>query len=173
MEIKGISQVVAQLRKYGKEVEEDIADVTELVARGIELNAKQLSPTNFGSLGQSILATEQNKTVWDISAGGIKAPYAAFVEFGTGTLVNVPSEWTEIAAQFKGKKVGLKGDFLKHIKEWCNAKGIEEKYAFVIMLKLLRVGQRPQPYMYPSYIKGRQDYLKKLKLLLKKYGSTK
>ena len=174
MEVKGISQVVAQLRKYGKEVENDIADVTELVARGVEVNAKQLAPTNFGDLGQSIIATENKKTVWDISAGGLKAPYAPFVEFGTGRLVQVPSEWTELASQFKGKKIGLQsGGFLKSIKEWCKAKGIDENLAFVIMLKLLRVGQRPQPYMYPSYVKGRQDYLKKLKILLKIYGTVK
>jgi HK97 gp10 family phage protein len=173
MEIKGIEQVVAQLRKYGKEVETDIGAITQRVASEIALDAKNIAPTNFGSLGQSIVAVEQNKTVWDISAGGIKAPYAAFVEFGTGTLVKVPSEWTEIAAQFKGKKIGLEGGFLKNIKEWCKYKGIPEEYAFAIMLKLLRVGQRPQPYMYPSYVKGRKSYLSKLKLLLKKYGSTK
>jgi len=173
MEIKGISEVVAQLRKYGKEVEEDIAAVTQNVAQNVALDAKNLAPTNFGGLGQSIDAIEIKPTQWDISAGGIKAPYAPFVEFGTGTLVQVPSEWTEIAAQFKGKKIGLEGGFLKHIKEWCKYKGIEEKYAFAIMLKLLRVGQRPQPYMYPSYVKGRKEYLKQLKLVLKKYGNTK
>jgi HK97 gp10 family phage protein len=174
MEVKGISQVVAQLRKYGKEVEEEIGAITQRVASEIELDAKNIAPTNFGSLGQSIISVEKSKTVWEISAGGLKAPYAPFVEFGTGTLVNVPTEWTEIAAQFKGKKIGLQdGDFLKSIKEWCKFKGIEEKYAFAIMLKLLRVGQRPQPYMYPSYVKGRKSYLLKLKTLLKRYGSTK
>jgi HK97 gp10 family phage protein len=173
MEIKGIEQVVAQLRKYGKEVETDIGAITARVASEIALDAKNIAPTNFGALGGSIMPIEQSKTVWVISAGGVKAPYAAFVEFGTGTLVKVPSEWTEIAAQFKGKKIGLEGGFLKNIKEWCHFKGIPEEYAFAIMLKLLRVGQRPQPYMYPSYVKGRKSYLEKIKKLLKSYGSTK
>lgn len=169
--VKGISEVVSALRKYGKEAEEDIAGATQNAASLIALNAKNIAPTNFGALGQSIEALERSKTVWDISAGGIKAPYAPFVEFGTGRLVQVPSEWTEIAAQFKGKKIGLQdGKLLDNIKEWCKFKGIPEEYAFLIMLKLLRVGQRPQPYLYPSYIKGKKEYLKSLKTLLKRYG---
>jgi len=137
-----IKKVIIQLRKYGKEAEQGIADVTEFTARSIELNAKNIVPTDLGKLGQSILATEKSKTEWEISAGGLIAPYAPYVEFGTGALVSVPPEWKEIAIRFKGK--GIK-----------------------------QVNLLPHPYMYPSYIKGKQEYLKKLKLLLKKYGNTK
>lgn len=140
--VKGISEVVAQLRKYGKEVENDIAAVTELTARNIELNAKNIVPTDFGKLGQSIQAIENTKTKWDITAGGLIAPYAPYVEFGTGGLVSVPTEWKEIAIKFKGK--GIK-----------------------------QVNLPARPYMYPSYVKGRKEYLKSLKLVLKKYGKSK
>lgn len=140
--VKGISDVVASLRKYGKEVEEDIADITELTARGVELNAKNIVPTDFGKLGQSIQAIEKTKTMWDISAGGLIAPYAPYVEFGTGALVSVPTEWKEIAIKFKGK--GIK-----------------------------QVNLPARPYMYPSYVKGRKEYLKSLKTLLKRYGKLK
>ena len=40
MQVKGINSVISNLKKYGKEAEQDIAGVTELVARNIEKNAK-------------------------------------------------------------------------------------------------------------------------------------
>ena len=105
MEIKGLNTVIANIRKYGKEAEKDIEGVTELVARNIEKNAKQLAPANFGKLGQSIQAVKETPLNWRIEAGGVLAPYAPFVEFGTGGLVQVPNELKEIAIKFKGKGI--------------------------------------------------------------------
>ncbi len=105
MEIKGLNSVLANIRKYGKEAEKDIEGVTELVARNIEKNAKQLAPANFGKLGQSIQAVKDNPLNWKVEAGGIIAPYAPFVEFGTGGLVNVPNELKDQAIKFKGKGI--------------------------------------------------------------------
>ena len=105
MEIKGLNSVLANIRKYGKEAEKDIEGVTELVARNIEKNAKQLAPANFGKLGQSIQAVKDNSLNWIIEAGGVIAPYAPFVEFGTGGLVNVPNELKDQAIKFKGKGI--------------------------------------------------------------------
>jgi len=137
--IKGLDKVISNIRKYGKEAENDIEDVTELVARDIEKYAKGNVVANFGKLGQSIKALEQDKTHWNIEAGGIVAPYAAYVEFGTGGLVSVPAELKEQAWLFKGK-------------------GIKE------------VNLRARPYLYPSLLRGRKEYLEKLKKVLDKYG---
>ncbi len=105
MEIKGLNSVLANIRKYGKEAEKDIEGVTELVARNIEKNAKQLAPANFGKLGQSIQAVKDTPLNWIVEAGGIIAPYAPFVEFGTGGLVDVPNELKDQAIKFKGKGI--------------------------------------------------------------------
>jgi HK97 gp10 family phage protein len=105
MEIKGLNTVLANIRKYGKEAEKDIEGVTELVARNIEKNAKQLAPANFGKLGQSIQAVKDTPLNWIVEAGGIIAPYAPFVEFGTGGLVDVPNELKDQAIKFKGKGI--------------------------------------------------------------------
>lgn len=105
MEIKGLNNVLANIRKYGKEAEKDIEGVTELVARNIEKNAKQLAPANFGKLGQSIQAIKDNRLNWKVEAGGVIAPYAPFVEFGTGGLVDVPNELKDQAIKFKGKGI--------------------------------------------------------------------
>jgi HK97 gp10 family phage protein len=141
MEIKGLNSVISNLRKYGKEAEKDIEGVTEQIARKIELYAKQNAPTDLGKLGQSIQAKKETPTNWNIEAGGVLAPYAPFVEFGTGGLVEVPNELKEQAIKFKGK--GIK-----------------------------QINLRPRPFLYPALIRGRQEYIDKLKKVLEKYGKS-
>jgi HK97 gp10 family phage protein len=144
MEIKGINEVIANLRKYGKEAEKDIAGVTQQMARKIESYAKQNAnaTTDLGKLGQSIQAVKDTDTSWTIEAGGVLAPYAPFVEFGTGGLVEVPNELKEQAIKFKGK--GIK-----------------------------KVNLRARPFLYPALLRGRAEYLDKLKKVLSKYGKSK
>jgi HK97 gp10 family phage protein len=174
MAVRGVNNAISQIRNLGQQAIRDMEAVTEQTARDIELKAKTLAPTDLGKLGQSIRAEKVTAKRWKIVAGGLIAPYAPFVEFGTGTLVQVPSEWIQLASEFKGKKIGLAGsDFLQNIKDWCRHRGIEEKFAFAIMLKLLRVGQKPQPYMYPAYIEGRNKYLERLKAIVRRYGSNR
>jgi HK97 gp10 family phage protein len=142
MSIKGINSVISDLRKYGKEAERDIAGVTEQMARKIEGYAKTNAPTDLGKLGQSIQAVKENDLNWSIEAGGILAPYAPFVEFGTGGLVEVPNELKEQAIKFKGK--GIK-----------------------------QINLRARPFLYPALLRGREEYLQKLKKVLDKYGKSK
>lgn len=105
MQLKGIDNVISALRKYGAEAEKDIAGVTELVARNIEKTAKSNVVADLGKLGQSIEARIESELAWVIEAGGILAPYAPYVEFGTGGLVDVPDELKEQAIKFKGKGI--------------------------------------------------------------------
>lgn len=106
MKIKGLNTVISDLRRYGKEAEKDIAGVTQQAARNIEKYAKQEAPNNLGDLGQSINAVEQNPLNWKVIANNSGlAPYAPFVEFGTGGLVDVPQELQEQAIKFKGKGI--------------------------------------------------------------------
>lgn len=143
MKIKGLNTVIAELRRYGKEAENDIAGVTQQAARNIEKYAKQEAPNNLGDLGQSINAVEQNPLNWKVIANNSGlAPYAPFVEFGTGGLVDVPQELQEQAIKFKGK--GIK-----------------------------QINLRPRPYLYPAFLRGSAEYVEKLKKVLDKYGKSK
>lgn len=142
MEVKGINNAIADIRRLSKEAEKDIEAVTELVARNIEKNAKSAVVANFGKLGQSIQVVKENRLNWKIEAGGVLAPYAPFVEFGTGGLVVVPNELKEMAIKFKGK-------------------GIKE------------VNLTARPFLYPALLRGRIEYLDKLKKVLAKYGKSK
>lgn len=104
--IKNINSVISELRKYGKEAEQLIEGITEQSARKIEAYAKQYAPANFGDLGQSINAVKQTSLEWKVIANNSGlAPYAAYVEFGTGGLVNVPTELKDIAITWKGKGI--------------------------------------------------------------------
>lgn len=171
MAVRGINNAISQIRRLSQEAIQKMEDATELTAREIELKAKNLAPTNFGKLGQSIRAEKVSNLKWKIGAGGLIAPYAPYVEFGTGTKVSIPEEWREIAAQFKGKK-GTYAEGLMAIKDWCHAKGIDPEKAEYIFWIILKVGVTPQPYMYPSYVEGRKKYLERLKAIIRRYGSN-
>ncbi len=169
MEIKGLNEVIANIRKFGKEAEKDIEAVTELVARNIEKNAKNSAPANYGKLGQSIITEKVTDSSYKVV---VNAPYGAYMEFGTGTKVSVPSELASVAKQFQGKKMGNFKTALEDIKQWCKSKGIPEGAAYPILAKIMRVGITPRPYLYPAYVLGKTEYLDKLKKVLSKYGKT-
>jgi ribulose bisphosphate carboxylase small subunit len=88
--------------KYPKEV------VRLIHAEGliIETNAKRNLMSGIlehphGMLSSSI-HSKQSQTGVEVMA---KKNYAAYVEFGTGDLVNIPSGWEAFAAKFKGRTV--------------------------------------------------------------------
>lgn len=110
MAVRGINNAISQIRRLSQEAIQKMEDATEQTAREIELKAKTLAPTDLGKLGQSIKAEKVTAKKWKIVAGGLIAPHAPFVEFGTGAMVSVPEEWKEIAIKFKGagiKQVNL------------------------------------------------------------------
>jgi HK97 gp10 family phage protein len=111
MAVRGINNAISQIRRLSQEAIQKMEDATEQTAREIELKAKTLAPTDLGKLGQSIRSEKVTAKKWKIVAGGLIAPYAPFVEFGTGGMVSVPEEWKEIAIKFKGagiKQVNLR-----------------------------------------------------------------
>lgn len=116
------------------------------------------------------------------------APYAPYVEFGTGGKVDAPKEWSTYARQFKGKGGGGNiDDFLLNIAEWVRAKGITGRYsvktrrrlgnsisqleedleaAYPIFLSILRNGSRPHPFLYPAYVTGVKKIIQDVKLAI-------
>ena len=167
MAVKGVQEVISELRKIGKDMEKRIDVTTQEAANSIELNAKKLAPKNFGKLAQSISQIKVKQSNYKVTVNEL---YGAYMEFGTGTKVVVPTEFKEMAASFKGQKTGSYKEGLESIKEWCRAKGIDEKFAYVIFAKILGAGLNPRPFLYPSWIQGKKDYLKDLENLLKTYN---
>ena len=131
--INGLKKLLRDVKKFGEDGKKMIARVTEASARDINKDATKNAPLDTGKLRQSIEAIKIDDYNWKVQANakGI-APYAPFIEFGTGGLVEVPSELAEIAIQFKGD--GLR-----------------------------KIDLKPQPYLYPAFVKNRKQYIKDLK----------
>lgn len=85
------------------------------------------------------------------------AYYAPYVEFGTRSLVRVPKEFETIARQYKGKldfqsEVSFKDSLINWLKTKHNKTQEQaEKLYFPIMMKILKIGTKPQPFMYPAF----------------------
>jgi HK97 gp10 family phage protein len=106
IQLNGFDQLQERLKKAPEfllqEIEAEFVDA----AQGIAQEAKQRAPVNYGILKNLIIAglpqKQGNLTSIRVSA---LANYSAFVEFGTGTKVDVPTEpegLPEYALQFKG-----------------------------------------------------------------------
>ena len=162
--IKGLASTIAELRAYGKDIDKMIDAETESIAFQIETDAKKLAPKNFGKLAQSISHAKVKPALYKVTVNEL---YGAYMEFGTGSKVNVPAEFADMAATFKGKKQGTFKQGLEAIKVWCKSKGIPEAAAYPIFAKILGAGINPRPFLYPAWTKGRKDYQNNLERVLK------
>lgn len=101
-QIKGLTKVLRELEKFGEEADKEVDIATFATAKDIELDAKSLAPVDKGFLRQQIATEKVEDKNYKVQAN---APYSAFMEFGTGGLVEVPNEMKDIATQFKGKGI--------------------------------------------------------------------
>ena len=163
--IKGFKEVEKALKQFGKEGQAVALDVTFTTAQNIERDAKAEAPINYGELRKTIRSLKvENEVKYKVQAN---EPYAAFVEFGTGAKVSIPSGWESIAADFKGRQGGTYEEGLANITEWCKRKGIDVKKAKFIFFLILKNGMAAQPFMYPAFIKGKKTFYKDLKYRIK------
>ena len=162
--IKGLASTIAELRAYGKDIDKLINAGAQAIAFQIVTDAKKLAPKNFDKLAQSISHAKVKPALYKVTVNEL---YGAYMEFGTGSKVNVPAEFADMASSFKGKKQGTFKQGLEAIKVWCKSKGIPEEAAYPIFAKILGAGINPQPFLYPAYIKGKKDYQNNLERLLK------
>jgi len=99
-----ISRLLKQIDGFGVDANRMAVAVTNSTADSIVADAKQRAPVDLGQLRQSIGNTTasvgNNRSL--IFAN---APYAAYVEFGTGGAVSIPKGFDQLAIKFKGKGV--------------------------------------------------------------------
>jgi len=99
-----IGKLLKQIDAFGEDAQRLSVAVTNTTADGIVSNSKQKVVVDLGQLRQSIGKTNasigNNRSFIFASA-----PYAAYVEFGTGGTVSVPKGFEEIAIKFKGKGI--------------------------------------------------------------------
>jgi HK97 gp10 family phage protein len=170
MAVKGVAEVIAELRKIGKDIDKNINATTEEAANFIEDRAKTLAPKNFGKLAQSISTSDVNTKGLISKKVTVNELYGPYMEFGTGFKFNSPPEFAEMAASFKGKKTGTFEEGVKSIEEWLKKKGGDPKDAKWVLLKIIGAGLNPRPFLYPAWTEGKKQYLKDLENLLKTYN---
>ena len=164
-----IKKVTKAIEKYGDDAIETIEGVVSGIAYNIQDNAKELAQAkkvwDLGGLVDSIKVEKQeNNLTYRVTS---YAPYSAYMEFGTGAKVQVPTEFKDIASKFRGKSKGSFQEGLNSIKIWCKHKNIDEKYAYIIFITILNEGIAPRPFMYPAFVYGRMKFNKELRDELK------
>jgi len=159
MKVTGVDKLLKQFDQFGKEGAKVAAGETEAAARDISSQAVRLAPANFGKLRQSIQPEKIAKLSWEVQA---MAAYSGYVEFGTGSHVSVPKEMQEQATALRNLSKGSFDDALDSIRDWCRAKGIDERAAYPILMSILKEGLRPQPYLYPAFKAGSEKFRKNL-----------
>ena len=104
--VKNLDKVIKQMQNLGVNAEKSIVKINEKTAQEIvsnaKVNARNLGVFDNGKLVQGIATNSEGKLNQVVFA---REKYSAFVEFGTGGLVSVPSELKEVAMQFKGKGI--------------------------------------------------------------------
>jgi len=103
--IVGTDALLKKFKSFGEEGERKFEQVTKVAAEDIKEGAKQrvvVGKYQGGSLRQSIATEEKTKLSFRIYAA---EKYAAFVEFGTGGLVDIPAGWENLASKFRGKGI--------------------------------------------------------------------
>lgn len=156
-----IGKLLNQINSFGEDAQRLAVAVTNSTAENIVNDARQRAPVNYGQLRQSIGKTKaeiKNNRSFIFA----NTPYAAFVEFGTGSKVSVPKGFEQLAVKYKGQGRGNFDQFLDAIRDWCRKKGIDEKLAYPIAVSILRNGIKAQPFLIPAYLTGLNQYGKKL-----------
>lgn len=98
LKITGQKELFKKLAQFGEEAERMIESITQVTAEEIATNAKQNAPVNFGKLKQSIHARKEGHLFHTVYVNNV--PIGAYVEFGTGAFVDVPTEWVDMAWEF-------------------------------------------------------------------------
>lgn len=102
-ELKGFQKVAKKFEKLPEVLKEEIDMECLASALNIEKNAKRDAPKDTGFLANMIShspTSPTGKMDYKVYSG---AKYSAYVEFGTGALVDVPAGLENYAMQFKGE----------------------------------------------------------------------
>ena len=99
-----ISKTLSQISAFGQDANRLAVAVTNSTTEDMVTAAQLRVPVNINQLRLSIGKTTA-RVGYNRSFFFANAPYAAYVEFGTGSGVRIPNGFTDMAAPFKGKGI--------------------------------------------------------------------
>jgi HK97 gp10 family phage protein len=102
-QFEGLDKALSKLKDLPDDIKEGVVEEIKDTGRLVIAKAKRRAPVNKGPL-------QQRTDLRELPTGdGVElfsaTDYAAFVEFGTGGLVDVPKGLESYAMQFKGKGI--------------------------------------------------------------------
>lgn len=184
IDLSGIPRLEKKLQDIQSSIATDLAKEISASTLKIEKDAKRNAPINMGSLRKSIHATSKDKLTHYVEVG---VSYGAYIEFGTGGKVSIPSGYEQYASTFRGKKGGTLSDMIEALTLWVKRKGLagtysvksgrrlgskstritqDEKLARFLAFKILKNGIRPQPFLIPAYEAEKPKLIERLKKIL-------
>lgn len=169
--IKGLKALLKKLDNLDKDLFDKIEGVVDGHAHQMATRAKRYAPKNTGHTGQTIAVAQgikREKGVIDRSVIA-NAPYALYIEFGTGKQVKIEPEMREVAARARAAaKKGSFADGLKSIERWLKLNGGDPKNAYIVLVSILKRGLKPQPFLYPALVDQRPLFIRDMERLIKK-----
>ena len=99
-----ISKLLSQISSFGHDANRSAVSVTNDIAHGMVTAAQLRAPVDTNqlrlSIGKTLATINANRSIFFSNA-----PYSAYVEFGTGSGVNIPKGFSYLAAPYKGKGI--------------------------------------------------------------------
>lgn len=103
--ITGLEETIKALEKFGEEGKKVIDGTINAVAElMVDKAQNELKAFDTGKLYQSIQTVKVEEMEYIVEAGQ-GAPYAPYIEYGTGGKVQVPKEFAQQAALAKGNNI--------------------------------------------------------------------
>jgi hypothetical protein len=98
----------------------------------------------------------------------VNAPYAPFVEFGTGNgAKNIPSELSSYASRFRGAK-GEGGSRIDNLTKYLKSKNYDDKRIYFTIKKIMEEGTKAHPFFFPAVFSNTLTLRNGLRKALKK-----
>ena len=158
IKLKGWKQYSDKLKAAPQKVVKVMNAHAAIASNNIANDARTNSPHNLGRLRGSIHANELKPGQWSVTVG---VNYAAYMEFGTKSKVQIPSGLEQYASQFRGGG-GEKGA-KEAIYQWCQDQGIERDRWWGIFIHIMLKGVRAHPFLFPAVERERPKFYNRLK----------
>lgn len=166
--LSGIKGLEKAIKGKSEAMTKGISNEIQSSVIKINNDQKTTAPINYGALRSSLDWAKTSPLSFELVSKGAGSSYAPYVEFGTGSKVKIPNGLEDVAAMYKGKKDGNFKQMIDDLKQWCRKKGIDEKAAYAIALKILRDGVRPQPFFFAPAFAEWNKLKKRIEKMLNK-----
>lgn len=172
--VKGLNDLIAKTKAISADSARMANAIVSSTCDTIVADAKQAAPADLGTIRQNIGKEQVGDASFALFSN---APESPFQEFGTGPMVDVPAEYEDIAATFKGDKGDGWEAFIESLMGWIKRHGLAGVYsvkthklnnhsykdqneaaiesaAWAIARSIIRDGLSPQPFFFPAIDKG-------------------